>query len=57
MSSSFLINYTRYQYTAVGKYCTLCVQIVWLLVGTNWREAPSKLGLFAFLLWREHIQL
>ena len=28
LSSSFPINYTCYHYTAVGKYCTLCVQTV-----------------------------
>ena len=28
LSSSFLINYTCYQYTAVCKYCTLCVQML-----------------------------
>ena len=50
LSSSFLISYTCYQYTAVGKCCTLCVQIVWLLAGANWHEAPWKLGLFTFLI-------
>ena len=36
---SFPINCTCYQYTAVGKYCTLCVQ---MLDGANWHEAPGK---------------
>ena len=58
LSSSFPINYTCYQYTAVGKYWTLCVQIVWLLNGANWHETPWKLGLFTFWLWSWHcIQL
>ena len=37
---------TSYQYTVVGKYYTLCVQIVWLLGGANWHEAPWKPDLF-----------
>ena len=54
-SSSFPINYTCYQFTAVGKYCTLCGQ---MLYGANWHEAPWKLGLFTFILWSGHcIQL
>ena len=48
LSSSFPINYTCYHYTAVSKYCTLCVQ---MLDGANWHEAPWKLGLFTFWLW------
>ena len=51
LSSSFPINYTCYHYTAVGKYCTLCVQ---MLDGANWHEAPWKLGLFTFWLWSGH---
>ena len=51
LSSSFPINYTCYHYTAVGKYCTLCVQ---MLDGANWHEAPWKLGLFTFWLWSRH---
>ena len=51
LSSSFPINYTCYHYTAVGKYCTLCVQ---MLDGANWHEAPWKLGLFTFWLWSWH---
>ena len=55
LSSSFPINYTCYQYTAVGKYCTLCVQ---MLDGASWHEAPWKQGLFTFWLWSRHcIQL
>ena len=50
-SSSFPMNYTCYHYTAVGKYCTLCVQ---MLDGANWHEAPWKLGLFTFWLWSGH---
>ena len=49
--SSFPINYTCYHYTAVGKYCTLCVQ---MLDGANWHEAPWKLCLFTFWLWSGH---
>ena len=45
LSSSLPINYTCYQYTAVGKYCNLCVQ---MLDGANWHEAPWKPGLFTF---------
>ena len=33
---------TCYQYTVVGKYSTLWVQIVWLLDDTNWHETPQK---------------
>ena len=51
LSSSFPINYTCYHYTAVGKYCTLCVQ---MLDGANWHEAPWKLDLFTFWLWSGH---
>ena len=55
LSSSFSINYTCYQYIAVGKFCTLCVQ---MLYGANWHEAPWKPGLFTFWLWSGHcIQL
>ena len=43
LSSSFPINYTCYQYTAVGKYCFLCVQ---MLDDANWHEAPWRPGLF-----------
>ena len=58
LSYSFPLNYTCYHYTAVGNYCTLCVQIVWLVNGANWREAPWELGLFTFWLWSGHcIQL
>ena len=45
LSSSLPINYTCYQYTAVGKYCTLCVQ---MLDGANCHETPWKPGLFTF---------
>ena len=51
LSSSFPINYTCYHYTAVGKYCTLCVQ---MLDGANWHGAPWKLCLFTFWLWSGH---
>ena len=46
-------NYTCYQYTAVGKYCTLCVQ---MLDGANWHEAPWKPGLLTFTIvkWTLH---
>ena len=63
LSSSFPINYTCYHYTVVGKYCTLCVQMldganwheaVQMLDGANWHEAPWKLGLFTFWLWSGH---
>ena len=39
LSSSFPINYL---YTVIGKYSTLCVQIVWLLDDANWHGVPSK---------------
>ena len=51
LSSSFPINYTCYHYTAVGKYCTLCVQ---MLDGANWHGAAWKLGLLTFWLWSGH---
>ena len=51
LSSSFPINCTCCHFTAVGKYCTLCVQ---MLDGANWHEAPWKLGLFTFWLWSGH---
>ena len=58
LSSSFPINYTCYWYTADGKNCTLCVQLVWLMDGANWHEVPWKPGLFTFCLWSGHcIQL
>ena len=47
VSSSIPINYTCYQHTAVGKYCTLCVQ---MMDGANWHEAPRKLGLLTFFI-------
>ena len=45
LSSLFPINYSCYKYTAVGTYCTVCVQ---MLDGAKWHEAPWKLGLFTF---------
>ena len=39
---------TCYQYTVVGEYCTLCVQIVWLLGDPNWHEVPWKPDFFYF---------
>ena len=55
-SSSFPKNHTCYHNTAFGQYCTLCVQIVWLLNGASWHEAPWKLGLFTFFIvkWTLH---
>ena len=45
LSPSFPINYTCYQFIDVGKYCTLCAQ---MLDAANWNEATV---LFTFLLW------
>ena len=37
---------TCYQYTVVGEYCILCVQIVWLLNGANQHESAWKPAFF-----------
>ena len=42
---------TWYQYPVVGKYCTLCIQIAWLLKGANRHEAPWKPALFTSSFW------
>ena len=42
---------TCYQYAVDGKYCTLCVQIIWLLLGTNRHEAPWKPALSTSIFW------
>ena len=53
-SSSLPINYICYQHTVVGKYCTLCLHIVWLLDGADWHEAPWIPGLCTSWLWSGH---
>ena len=53
LSSSFPINYTCYHYTAVGKYCTLCVQSVeWCQLA--WGTMETRFAYFLILKWTLH---
>ena len=42
---------TYYQYAVDGVYCTLCVQIVWLVHGANRHDTPWKPALFTSSFW------
>ena len=53
LSSSFPINYTCYHYTAVGKYCTLCVQTVeWCQMA--WGTMETRFIYFLIVKWTLH---
>ena len=53
LSSSFSINYTCYHYTAVGKYCTLCVQTVeWCQLA--WGTMETRFVYFFIVKWTLH---
>ena len=53
LSSSFPINCTCYHYTAVSKYCTLCVQIVeWCQLA--WGTMETRFVYFLIVKWTLH---
>ena len=53
LSSSFPINYTCYHYTAVGKYCTLCVQTAeWCQLA--WGTMETRFVYFLIVKWTLH---